>query len=159
MNGNYTQLYKLSKQIQRATPELEIYNPYKKIIEKVAVKYHPSIQNLFYELLQSMVRLRHLNSRKDKITVSRDDVMITLNLMKQLLLPVKEKEYTDASLDTYGLIIKFFGDTYQPFTVMDVYKQTKQSLSTVKRHLRELADSNILERIPARKKYYYKINK
>jgi hypothetical protein len=159
MNGNYTQLYKLSKQIQRVTPELHIYNPYKRMIEKVAVKYHPSIKNLFYELLQSMVRLHHLHSRKDKITVTREDVMITLNLMKQLLLPVKEKEYTDASLDTYGLLIKLFGNTYEPFTVMDVYKQTKQSLSTVKRHLRELADSNILERIPSRKKYYYKFIK
>jgi AraC-like DNA-binding protein len=158
MNGYHTQLLKLSKQMQRVTPELNIHNPYKRVIERVGNNYHPSIKMLYYELLNGIVRLHHVYSIKEQITVRRSDMMIALSLIKKLLLPLRERDYSDGSIDTYGFLVNIFGyDT--TFTVKDAWRQIRKSESTLKRHLKELTDCNILERIENRKRYSYRINK
>jgi hypothetical protein len=158
MNGYYSQLYKLSRQIQHVTPDLPIYNPYRRLIERAATKYHPTLKKLFYELLHGIARLHHIHHSKKQLMVSREDVVITLSLMKQLLLPEKEKTVSDSSIDTYILLMQVYGQSQAPFSVIDVCIHTKHSLSTVKRHLRNLADYNYLERITDKKRYYYKVN-
>lgn len=147
MTSYYYELLKLHKQINRLTSfKVEIKNPYTRIISRLAVRFDPRLVNLFNDLLISITKLHHLYNYKYQILVSREDILVTLSLMQNVLKPMEAKNpSSNQAYDWYETLYNNLKIREKKiFTAREAYLYTGAAKSNVRRYLLALVKEGVL---------------
>ncbi len=155
MTQNYIELLKLQKQIERVTPgRVRIKNPYQRIINRLAPRFDPRLVTLYNKLLYSLVKLQHLYNYKSQLLVSRQDLLITLSLMQNLLKPVSNKPIcSDNAFYFYEKLYQALKtEQLEEFSMKQALLLTKTPRLTARTYLIGLESEGLIQREKKRRK-------
>jgi hypothetical protein len=138
MFPQYYRLMKLHVMLSDLLPRAVVINPYTAVIERVGKDYDPRLKQLFYYLVSGLARMHKVEPGDGRargyVQVSRQDIMVALSLMKDLLKRPPKKHLCEGSVSTYCFLL----DYPQGLTVRELELKSGVPLNTLKRHLLEL---------------------
>ena len=158
MYAQYYRLMKLYALLNELTPQAIIYNPYNALIERVAIKYDAKLKQLFYLLLDGITRMQQVRKIEGKgkqvtVQVTREDLLLVLSLMKDLLCPPKDNHISEGALNTYCFLLDF----EEGLSMKELAIKQKMELNTLKHHTLALHKQGYITREwrqGKRQKYY-----
>lgn len=158
MYAQYYRLLKLYALLNELTPQVIIYNPYNALIERVSKKYDAKLKQLFYLLLDGITRMQQIRSMQTKkksasIQVNREDILIVLSLMQDLLCPPRDNHISEGALSSYCFLL----DYPQGLSMKELALKQKMELNTLKHHTLSLYQQGYITREwrqGKRQKYY-----
>jgi hypothetical protein len=112
MTAQYNRLLKLYALLNELLPEAVVYNPYRRVIERIGQRYTPQLKHLFYLLLEAVARMHQVHSVVGKhkaahLQVTRNDMILVLSLMKDLLAPPKaDNHISSGAIDSYSVLLQ-----------------------------------------------------
>jgi hypothetical protein len=158
MYAQYYRLMKLHVLLAELLPRTAVVNPYTALIEKAGSNYDPKLKRLFYSLVEGLARMHRVNygdkRERGYVQVSRQDMILSLSLMKDLLKPPKEKHLGAGAIRTYC----FLTDYPQGLSIKELTLKSHVPLNTLKHHVLDLHAHGYITREQRRgrsgQKYY-----